>query len=325
VDQPKPERAGGLGRFAIRAGWVMVCVLALVLGAALIVVGAATYTSAHTIDPMEIDGHVANYSEILIGNSYAHNELQLAGDPHTYVLDSRQFHPSLPERFAQDARITIWVDHGTTNVVALTLYDVMGLNPVTYTTPSYDNPTATAQVARTQGEAMAGAGAVLLLLVLIGLVAVRVQRRVRTRERGEAPDAAWHGAGPLMPRPAPAPSKRTTAASLSPIPVDSTVWPPRAAPSERPRSTTRSGQPATTPGIGASSSFSGDPGSSGWPSPPPDAGAAPAWDIGEMPTQKRQAQQRPAAEQLPVDEVPTQKTRAQRPTDGGNPPPATPS
>jgi hypothetical protein len=304
----------------------------------LVVVGATTYTSAHAVDSVEIDGHVANYTEILIGTSYAHNELRLTGDPHTYVLDSRQFHPSLPDRFGQDARISIWVDRGTTNVVALTLYDVMGLNPVTYTTPNYDDPTTTLRAAQTQGGAMAGAGLVLVLLVPIGLLIARLRRRGRAQEDSAIPGVAWRRAGPLEPQPAPMPFERTATRSSSTIPsartsaapfistsADSAPWSSRTAPSEWSRPGVHTSLPGVGPLAGASSLFPADRASDGWPPSAGEPGAVPGWDIDELPTQKRPAQHVPSAPPPFVDELPTQKTRTHPPTDEGNPPPARPS
>lgn len=156
----------------------------MLLGVVLILAGAGIYASAHAVTPVRVDGRVADYKEILINGSYARNELTLADDPHTYVLDQRQFNPALPQRFYQNVRVTIWVDSGSTTVIAITLYDVMGLNPVTHTTGAYDNPAASVVATRAEGMASAGFGLAIMVLVP-GWVFVSGRRRKRARAAGQ--------------------------------------------------------------------------------------------------------------------------------------------
>lgn len=154
------QQAGTRPRRALR---VALGALALVLGLSCLAFGGVVFASAHDSHPVEIDGTIADYHEITINGAYARNELRLTNDAHTYTIDGHQFHPALPQRFQKDARIQIWVDQGTANVLAITLYDEMGLNPTSYTTSAYDNPTLA--FASTEGKA--GALAVFGLALLI--------------------------------------------------------------------------------------------------------------------------------------------------------------
>ena len=91
------------------------------------------------------------------------NELRLAGDAHTYTLDATQFHPALPTQLYENGRTVLWVDQGTAQVVAITLYDQNDANPTKATTPAYDHPTLAMQALQQRAEVISGASIALLL------------------------------------------------------------------------------------------------------------------------------------------------------------------
>ncbi|HEY7833038.1 MAG TPA: hypothetical protein VIG30_05675 [Ktedonobacterales bacterium] len=173
--------------------------LAVMLGLGGVILGGLLFTAAHATHPVQVDGTVADYQAITINGSYARNDLRLAGDSHTYTFDGRQFHPALPERFQKDARIQLWVDQGTTNVLALTLYDEMGLNATAYTTGAYDNPTVAYYGSLAEAGGLAALGVVLLLgggaTALFRSRRQRVERsQERSQERGSKQGASQEAA-----------------------------------------------------------------------------------------------------------------------------------
>ncbi|HEV2237063.1 MAG TPA: hypothetical protein VGR57_10425 [Ktedonobacterales bacterium] len=208
---------------ARRPGWVralalLLVALGLALGVGLMLLGAQVYSAAQVAHPVQISGVVADFKEVDIEGGYAYNELWLAGDNHIYTFDRRQFHPALPQRLYQDAPIHIWVDHGTTHVLALTLYDLLGVNAQTYTTPAYDDPVSPVIQAQRQGVVTGVSGAGVVVVVLLWLLAARLTRRARTQTRRArtqaprpalAPAPAPLGAQPLPPA---APASRVTRA-----------------------------------------------------------------------------------------------------------------
>jgi hypothetical protein len=246
-----------------RPGWARALVLLLValglaLGVGLMLLGVQVYSAAQVAHPVELNGAVADFKEVDIEGGYAYNELWLTGDAHVYTFDRRQFHPDLPQRFYQDAPIRIWVDRGTTHVLALTLYDLLGVNAQTYTTPAYDDPISPVVAAQRQGVVTGVSGAGVVVVVLLWLLAARLTRRARQQPRPARTQA---------PRPAlvPAPAPLSTQPAVSPAP-----------PAPRPRVTrvpavdempTRPA-PAVAPAPGAPSAFTAPP------------------DIEEFPTQK---------------------------------------
>lgn len=144
--------------------------LLVIVGVCAIGLGGAVVASAHTAHPVELGGTIADYTEISIDGMYSHNELRLAGDMHTYLLDRRQLHPDLPERLLKDGKVTIWVDSGTTTVLAITLYDQLGLNPTMYTSDDYDNPALSSLVQQGKGGATAGIGLAVLAIAFAWLL-----------------------------------------------------------------------------------------------------------------------------------------------------------
>jgi hypothetical protein len=141
--------------------------LMLVLGVAALLAGGAYAVTARPVNPVEVDGHISAYTEVTVNGAYARNELRLAGDIHTYLIDGGQFHPALPSRFLKDGRVVLWVDRGTPDVLAITLYDELGLNPETYTTTDYDHPTLAGRGRQIGGSIAALLGLVLLLAGLV--------------------------------------------------------------------------------------------------------------------------------------------------------------
>ncbi len=297
-------------RFMRRVAWIALGVAALALGLALVVVGAGMYTGAHEVRPIAIDGYVADYREILVDGTYARNELVLAHDPHTYVLDNRQFQPALPERFYQDARTTIWVDQGTTNVVAITLYDLMGLNPITYTTRAYDNPAAAVATDEIGGGALAFLGILVAIAVpasaavarrrgvSVPALAAQSARMLRPAGRPQQPSIAD---APTAHLPAPArqtraepPSISAARVSLEPTPDQ---LPTRPAPAIQPPSAAPlPAQPPSAAQYRPAPEWASMP-----PSPAPVAPARPAMPVGALPLSDT------------FDELPTQKTPAVTP------------
>lgn len=110
------------------------------LGLLFVVVAGFTYLTARPGQPVEIDGTESSYVKVTKSGAYDHNELQLAGDSNTYVLDRTTFHPTMPEQVYKQGKIQIWVDQGSTTIIAITLYDENDQNPIKYTTAHYDNP-----------------------------------------------------------------------------------------------------------------------------------------------------------------------------------------
>lgn len=142
-----------------RWGW-------LAVGAIVLVIGVFVFARAHVTQPVKIDGTISDYKEYTGSDgAYHRNELQLSGDSHAYVIIKTDFHPTLPDRFPGDRSVTIWVDQGTTSVVAVALYDD-NLNPTKYTTDAYDHPERSLQNDHLGGEITAGIGGLLLLFGL---------------------------------------------------------------------------------------------------------------------------------------------------------------
>jgi hypothetical protein len=162
----------------------------LFLGVVALFIGGIAYLGAHPSQPTEIDGTISDYVEHTSNGAYSGNTLQLTGDTTTYDVDKTTFHPTLPDSVFKDGKTSIWIDQGTTTVIAITLYDENDQNPTKYTTTHYDNPQS--ELSDTQGGAITAA---VIGVVLIGIfgVAFVVGRRGKTL----AP-----AAGPIMGVPA---------------------------------------------------------------------------------------------------------------------------
>jgi hypothetical protein len=192
-----PEKMS-LGRALRRALWVIACSLLIALGVLVIGVGGVLIASAHSAHPVAIDGSIADYKEILVNGSYARNDLQLVDDNRTFTLDTSQFHPTLPERLMQYGKIQIWVDDGTTSIVAITLYDQLGLNPTTYSSDVFDHPVRTMVEGQVEGAVTSGSGLALIIVTLVLL------RRGGPGRKKPVPLAAPAGTSPERPQLMPA-------------------------------------------------------------------------------------------------------------------------
>jgi len=157
----------------------------LVAGVVLIGIGVIAYASAHPSQPVEIDGTISDYVEHTTNGSYTNNTLQLTGDTITYDLDKNAFHPTLPEALFKDGKTSIWVDQGSTQIIAITLYDENDANPTKYTTTHYDNPQS--ERSDTQGGAITAAVIGVLLIGIFGAWFVVERRRKTLVPAGGAP------------------------------------------------------------------------------------------------------------------------------------------
>jgi hypothetical protein len=164
-----------------------------VAGAALIAAGAFVFFTAHPAQPVKIESHVADYLvETRNGNYYA-NHLKLMGNSIDYVFDGTEFQPSLPDKLEADAPITVWVNRGTTQVLAIELAGQ------TYSKHAYRDPNFAVEDNQHGAEAIAAAG---MVLVAIGFL-VRWLINRRTTPTSLDPEGVWHdpreGRGRLVP------------------------------------------------------------------------------------------------------------------------------
>ncbi|HEV7128648.1 MAG TPA: hypothetical protein VGN32_14555 [Ktedonobacterales bacterium] len=183
---------GTPGGFATRLrqwGWVGLCLL----GAVGLMVGGWFLINAHATVPVRIDGRVADYERITSGPAYLRNDLRLSDDGHTYTLDAGQFHPGLPDQLYQNGKTTLWVDRGTSTIVAITLYDQNDANPVTATTPAFDHPDLATQTNQQNSFLVSGVSLVLLLAALGW--ALLLLRAMRQRQSVELAPAYRDGRG----------------------------------------------------------------------------------------------------------------------------------
>lgn len=177
--------------------WLRVKETYLIAGLVLGAVGVFTFASAHPSHPVEIDGVEASYVEVTKNGSYDHNELQLQGDSNTYSLNKNSFHPTLPEEVFKDGKMQVWIDQGTTTIIAITLFDANDQNPTKYTTDAYDNPTTETSGSQSNGIELGALGAVLIAVYVVWLVIVRRRRAALLAGASSAPAIA---AGVAVPR-----------------------------------------------------------------------------------------------------------------------------
>ena len=165
----------------------------VIAGAALIAVGAFVFITAHPAQPVKIDSQVADYQLETKDGKYYANHLKLTGDSTDYVFDATDFQPSPPDTLKADAPITVWLDRGTTHVLAIELEGKI------YSTHAYRDPNFELGDNRHGAEALAVAG---LVLVGIGFV-VRLLAERRRPPASPDPEAAWRdpreGRGSLVP------------------------------------------------------------------------------------------------------------------------------
>ncbi len=132
----------------------------LIVGVILAVIGIGVYASAHPAAPVEVSGTITDYEEFTRNNVYDRNELSIAGDSNTYTLDKTSFHPTLPDSLLKDGKVDIWIDSGSTTVIAIQLCDENDANPIKYTTDHYDNPSSERSDGQTGGLTLAVIGAI---------------------------------------------------------------------------------------------------------------------------------------------------------------------
>jgi hypothetical protein len=149
--------SGRLG--LVRFKWAFLIGGVILLGG-----GGVAYLSAHASQPQEIDGTISSYVEYTQNGAYDRNELQISGDSNTYTLDKNSFHPGLPEEVYKDGKVQIWIDQGSTTIIAITLYDQNDQNPTKYTTDSYDNPASERSNTQTGGIVAGVIGAILIAI-----------------------------------------------------------------------------------------------------------------------------------------------------------------
>jgi hypothetical protein len=164
-----------------------------IAGLALIAVGGFVFFTAHPAQPVKIDSHVADYQLETKNGKYYANHLKLAGDSTDYVFDATEFSPSLPDKLEADAPISIWVDRGTTNVLAIELAGQ------TYSKHAFRDPNFELEDNQHGAEALAVAG---VLLIGIGFL-VRWLTNRRRPPASPDPEAAYRdpgeGRGRLVP------------------------------------------------------------------------------------------------------------------------------
>jgi hypothetical protein len=151
----------------------------LIAGLILLGSGLVLYFGAHPSQPVEIDGTESSYVEVTTNNNYDRNELKLAGDSNTYTLDKTSFHPTLPDSVYKAGKMQIWIDQGTTTIIAITLYDANDENPTKYTTTRYDNPRS--ELSDTQGSGIVASVIGIALVAVFGIWFAVGRRRATVR------------------------------------------------------------------------------------------------------------------------------------------------
>ena len=139
----------------------------LVAGLCLLGLGVANYAAARATRPVELDGTESSYFEITYNGGYTHSELQLNGDLTTYTLDKRDFRPPLPDHVYNNGKMQIWIDQGSTTIIAVTLYDETDQNPTKHTTAQYDNPQSALPGEHAAGIVLSGIGVIALVVFAV--------------------------------------------------------------------------------------------------------------------------------------------------------------
>src|SRR5207237_8904500 len=138
-------------------------------------IGLCQVQSRHRSKAVEIDGTASKYIDVTKSGNYDRNDLNLQGDSDTYTLDKNTFHPTLPDEVYKGGKMQIWIDEGTTSIIAIALYDENDKNPTKYTTAVYDNPATETSTSQEPGIFLGVLGA--LFLVVFGLWFVLGSRR----------------------------------------------------------------------------------------------------------------------------------------------------
>jgi hypothetical protein len=129
-----------------------------ILGAALIAFAAVLFITTHPSRPVRIDSQVAHYTVLTKDGKYWANHLTLTKDSTVFAFDATDYQPTLPARLQLGAPITVWVDEGGTNVLAIELAGE------TYSKHEYRDPNFRVEDDRHAAEAIAAIG-----LVFIGI------------------------------------------------------------------------------------------------------------------------------------------------------------
>ncbi len=134
----------------------------LIAGGVLLAIAIGTYVTAHPAAAVEISGKIADYTEYTRNGSYDRNEMKISGSDTAYTIDKNSFHPTLPDSVYRDGLVDMWVDNGSTTVIAIQLYDQNDANPTKYTTEHYDNPGSQRSDAQSFGIVLGVIGIILV-------------------------------------------------------------------------------------------------------------------------------------------------------------------
>ena len=161
------------------------------LGLLSVLIGAIIFVGAHAAVPAEISGTLEHAKEIHPDGSYAHTDVTLVGDPNTYSFERGDMTPAgVDNNFWTDGKVDLWVDQGTTNIIAIQLYGKDDKTPTKYVSDYYVHPQAKIASDRQTGEIAGGLGVAFLLAG----IAMRGRRKA-PRERTTVGDSNWPNAG----------------------------------------------------------------------------------------------------------------------------------
>lgn len=166
-------------------GWIVVGLIA-------VGVGLPLYLSAHVVHPVEVDGTF----DTIIDHAqygYQYSKITLVGNSTVYTFDKNALTPTWPDEFVQDSPVQLWVDQGTTNVVALTAEDPVHGQPIKYVTDEYLHPNQGLQ-GRTTGLITGGAGLVVTLAAVVWAIVAGNRKRTAKEQRLAAVGAGQNAA-----------------------------------------------------------------------------------------------------------------------------------
>jgi hypothetical protein len=157
-------------------------VIVLYILGAIGLIGAIYFVAtAHAAKPVEVDGTLQHFYIHTSNGSYSYTEVILNEQPNTsYTFNENDFTPKVPESAYKDGKVNLWVDQGTTHVLAITLYDENDQNPIKYASAYYTNP----QQLATDNYRSGGIAAV-VGLALLGL-GYLLQRRIAAQKAKRA-------------------------------------------------------------------------------------------------------------------------------------------
>lgn len=166
-----------------------------ILGVIGLIVAGYFVATAHPAKPVEVDGTLQHFRVYTTNGSYDHSEIVLNEQPNTsYTFNKNDFTPAVPDSAYKDGKINLWVDQGTTHVLAFKLYDASDENPTLYANGYYTNPQKQAT-----DEYATGGGAAVVSLLLLGL-GYFLQRRLTARQ-AKAKATVMANMPPLPPMP----------------------------------------------------------------------------------------------------------------------------